>query len=394
MSLNSYPVNKLKPIYLDHNASTPIDALVLETLIRVSRDVYGNASSIEHGYGNLASREVEKAREIIAGVLGCRAPEIIFTSGSTESNNLAILGAFPNLKESGKTHIITSQIEHPSVLACFDYLEKNGARVTRLSVNEDGVVSLDEFKNELTENTGLVSIMAANNETGILQPVHEIGKHCEEVSALFHTDYSQATAYIPIDMKTSPIHMASFSGHKAYGPKGVGVLYRSLRNPRVSLDSIFKGGGQEKGLRSGTYNTPAIAALGTSFELIGSQIIADLESLSALRDTLQTDLIMKIPDLLVNGANGPRLPNTLSLSIKGIEPLALMQRMRDHAVFSASSACSSGKVDTSHVLKAMYGNTERAKTAFRIGLGRSNMNLDVERLSDLFYEACQKLKVY
>ena len=394
MSLNSYPVNKLKPIYLDHNASTPIDALVLETLIRVSRDVYGNASSIEHGYGNLASREVEKAREIIAGVLGCRAPEIIFTSGSTESNNLAILGAFPNLKESGKTHIITSQIEHPSVLACFDYLEKNGARVTRLSVNEDGVVSLDEFKNELTENTGLVSIMAANNETGILQPVHEIGKHCEEVSALFHTDYSQATAYIPIDMKTSPIHMASFSGHKAYGPKGVGVLYRSLRNPRVSLDSIFKGGGQEKGLRSGTYNTPAIAALGTSFELIGSQIIADLESLSALRDTLQTDLIMKIPDLLVNGANGPRLPNTLSLSIKGIEPLALMQRMRDHAVFSASSACSSGKVDTSHVLKAMYGNTERAKTAFRIGLGRNNMNLDVERLSDLFYEACQKLKVY
>ena len=394
MWLNSCLVNDSMPIYLDHNASTPIDPIVLETLIRVSRDVYGNASSVEHGYGNLASKEVETAREIIANVIGCRPPEIIFTSGSTEANNLAILGVFPHLKETGRTHIITSQIEHPSVLACFDYLERQGASVTRLSVNHEGVISLDELKACLTEKTGFVSVMAANNETGVLQPIYELGKLCEEVGALFHTDYSQATAYIPIDLAASPIHLASFSGHKAYGPKGIGVLYRSLRKPRVSLESILKGGGQEKGLRSGTYNTPAIAALGISFELIGSQILADRENLTLLRDTLQTSLIMKIPDLSVNGAKGPRLPNTLSLSIKGVEPLALMQTMREHAIFSASSACSSGKVDTSHVLKAMYGNTERANTAFRIGLGRNNINLDVETLSNLFYEACQRLKAY
>lgn len=384
----------MPPIYLDHNASTPIDPRVLKTLIRVSKDIYGNASSIEHGYGNLASKEVEIAREIIADVIGCRPQEIIFTSGSTEANNLAILGAFSRLKETGKTHIITSQIEHPSVLACFDHLAKQDASVTRLSVNEGGVISLDELRAQLTEKTGLVSVMAANNETGVLQPIQEIGMLCENIGAIFHTDYSQATAYIPLDLKSSPIHMASFSGHKAYGPKGVGVLYRSLRKPRVKLDSIFLGGGQEKGLRSGTYNTPAIAALGITFDVIKDRISSDNTMIAMQRDALQNALKNAIPNLHINGENSPRLPNTISISIEGIEPLALMQKLRDQVIFSASSACSTGKVETSHVLKAMFGDSPRARSAFRIGLGRNLEEIRSLRLVEKFQVAVQELHAY
>ena len=378
-------------IYLDHNASTPIDGDVLETLIRVSRDVFANPSSIEHQLGNAASLEVETARETIAQTIGCRPQEIIFTSGATEANNLAILGTSRHLIENGRDHFVTSQIEHPSVLACFDHLETLGGRITRLPVSEHGVVSTKDLENCIDARTGLVSVMAANNETGVLQPILELGTICEAAGALFHTDYSQATAYIPINLKASPIHLASFSGHKAYAPKGAGLLYRSLRKPRVDVDPILRGGGQENGLRSGTYNTPAIAALGKAFELIDRRRTKDSAKISSTRDILEIELKKRIQGLHFNGQHSARLPNTTSISIDGIEPLALMHKLKNEVVFSASSACSTGKVDTSHVLLAMFGECSRSREAFRLGLGR-NCPLNIGELAKLFDGAINDLR--
>ena len=278
------------PIYLDHNASTPIDPQVLETVIRVSRDIYANASSVEHGPGAAAASIVQAARSQVAGLINCRETEIIFTSGSTEANNLAILGSYAELERCDRTHFITTCVEHPSVLACFDWLEARGSRVTRLGVNQEGLISLDELFDVLSDQTGLVSIMAANNETGVLQPIMEAGQLCENVGAWFHTDYSQAAAYIPLNLHEAPIHMASFSAHKAYGPKGVGALYRSLRKPRIRLTPVLLGGGQEAGLRAGTLNTPGIAGLGHSFALISDQLENDCLRIRELRDRLQLEL--------------------------------------------------------------------------------------------------------
>ena len=378
------------PIYLDHNASTPIDPEVLETVIRVSRDVYANPSSVEHSQGSAAARVVETAREQIAGHLNCKETELVFTAGSTEANNLAILGAFPRLKEAERTHLITSNIEHPSVLACFDHLETQGARVTRLGADEGGQISLDELAQSLTDETGLVSIMAANNETGVLQPIFEAGQLAEEAGALFHTDFSQASAFVPLDLKNAPIHLASFSGHKAYGPKGVGALYRSIRKPRVNLAPVMFGGGQEKGLRAGTLNTPGIAGLGHAFELISKNIDHDRGRIGALRDQLEMQLQESLA-VQVNGNTEARLPNTMSLTIDGVVPQALMQKLRNDICFSASSACATEHVETSHVLLAMFGDTPRARNAFRLGLGRQTDREDISEIADLFGQAANEL---
>lgn len=378
------------PIYLDHNASTPIDADVLETVIRVSRDSYANPSSIEHSQGSAAARVVETARAQIAAHVHCKETELVFTAGSTEANNLAILGAFPGLKATGRKHLITSKIEHPSVLACFDHLEAQGARVTRLGVDERGQISLDELAEVLTDETGLVSIMAANNETGVLQPILKAAQLAEEAGALFHTDFSQASALVSLDLQNSSIHMASFSGHKAYGPKGVGALYRSIRRPRVNLTPVMYGGGQEKGLRAGTLNTPGIAGLGHAFELIAKNIDHDRERIGVLRDQLERGLKEHL-QLQINGNAQARLPNTMSITIDGVVPQALMQKLRHELCFSASSACATEHVETSHVLFAMYGDTQRARNAFRLGLGRQTNPQDVLRVVDFFNRAVSEL---
>lgn len=378
------------PIYLDHNASTPIDADVLETVIRVSRDSYANPSSIEHSQGSAAARVVETARAQIAAHVHCKETELVFTAGSTEANNLAILGAFPGLKATGREHLITSKIEHPSVLACFDHLEAQGARVTRLGVDERGQISLDELAEVLTDETGLVSIMAANNETGVLQPILKAAQLAEVAGALFHTDFSQASALVSLDLQNSSIHMASFSGHKAYGPKGVGALYRSIRRPRVNLTPVMCGGGQEKGLRAGTLNTPGIAGLGHAFELIAKNIDHDRERIGVLRDQLERGLKEHL-QLQINGNAQARLPNTMSITIDGVVPQALMQKLRHELCFSASSACATEHVETSHVLFAMYGDTQRARNAFRLGLGRQTNPQDVLRVVDFFNRAVSEL---
>ena len=378
------------PIYLDHNASTPIDPDVLETVIRVSRDFYANPSSIEHSQGSAAARVVEISRSQIASLINCKESEIIFTGGSTEANNLAILGAYPSLRDTGRTHCITSATEHPSVLACFDHLETLGAQVTRLGVDESGQISLDELADVLTEKTGLVSIMAANNETGVLQPISDAARLTENAGGLFHTDFSQATALVPLDLRNSSIHMASFSGHKAYGPKGIGALYRSIRNPRVNLHPVLLGGGQEKGLRAGTLNTPGIAGLGHAFELIAKNIDRDVQRIGALRDQLQSKLRENI-SLQINGYPDARLPNTMSLTIDGVVPQALMQKLKTDLCFSASSACATEHVETSHVLHAMFGGTPRARNAFRLGLGRETTADDITKIADHFTRAASEL---
>lgn len=380
------------PIYLDHNASTPIDPEVLETVIRVSRDIYANPSSVEHNQGSAAARVVEIARTQITGHLNCKENELVFTSGSTEANNLAILGAFPRLKEAGRTHLITTKIEHPSVLACFEHLETQGAQVTRLGVDEGGQISLDELAQYLTDETGFVSIMAANNETGVLQPILEAGQLAEEAGALFHTDFSQASAFVPIDLKNSPIHLASFSGHKAYGPKGVGALYRSIRKPRVNLAPVMFGGGQEKGLRAGTLNTAGIAGLGHAFELISKHIDHDRQRIGDLRDQLEKDLKATLA-VQVNGNTEARLPNTMSLTIDGVVPQALMQKLGDEICFSASSACATEHVETSHVLLAMFGNNSRASNAFRLGLGRQTRPEAISVIVQSFERATLELSL-
>lgn len=378
------------PIYLDHNASTPIDPDVLETVIRVSRDSYANPSSVEHSQGSAAARIVETARAQIAAHFNCKEVELVFTAGSTEANNLAILGAFPKLQEAGRPHLITTQIEHPSVLACFDHLEGQGARVTRLGVDEGGQISLEELSEVLTDETGLVSIMAANNETGMLQPILQASQLAEDAGALFHTDFSQASALVPLDLRNSSIHLASFSGHKAYGPKGVGALYRSIRKPRVNLVPVMFGGGQEKGLRAGTLNTPGIAGLGHAFELISRHIDYDRQRIGALRDRLEKAFKETLP-VQVNGNTEARLPNTMSLTIEGVVPQALMQKLKNDVCFSASSACATEHVETSHVLLAMFGDTPRARNAFRLGLGRQTSQENISEVINFFSQASSEL---
>ncbi|MCO6185212.1 cysteine desulfurase family protein [Rhizobium sp. L1K21] len=380
------------PVYLDHNASTPIDPAVIEVMMEAMRTHYANPSSGEHLPGATASEAIERAREIIATAIGARSSEIIFCGGSTEANNLALLGAFPALRESGKTEIITSMIEHPSVKGPLARLAaEHGAKVIQVPVGEHGAVYTDAVREAVTDKTGLVSIMAANNETGILQPLDEIGALCAEKGLVFHTDYSQATAYRPLNVSNANVHLASFSGHKMYGPKGIGVLYRRLRKPRVELEPVLYGGGQERGLRSGTLNTPAIIALAAAFDLVIRGYERDVAEIGSRRDRLAEGL-RKIGGVSLNGELSNALPNTISVSVDGVEPLALMRLLRSEVAFSASSACSTDRVETSPVLKAMFGDTLRARRAFRIGLGRGTSDHDIARAIVAFSRGINQLR--
>ena len=366
-------------VYMDHNASTPIDSNVIDGMNKVMHFDWANPSSTEHSAGARAASAVEGSRDQIAKIIGARPQEIIFCSGATEANNLALVGSFSSLKDQNKTHIVSSVLEHPSILKCLDYLEGHGAKVTLVTVGKEGRVNVDDVKSALNDRTGMVSIMAANNETGVCQPINEIGSLCSERGILFHTDYSQATAYRPLNVFDSNIHMASFSGHKMYGPKGIGVLYCRLRKPRVRLRPCLHGGGQERGIRAGTLNTPAIVGLGIAFRTVEDQGSSDVDRLKELR-TLLIDGLTRIPRVKINGDQSDVLVNTLSLSIQGVDPYALMRLLRDEVIFSASSACSTYTVETSHVLASMYGDVSRAKQGFRLGMGRYSTQDDVMRV--------------
>jgi cysteine desulfurase len=367
------------PLYLDHNATTPLDPAVYAVMEPYLRDLYGNPSSIEHEHGHVASLAVERAREQVADAIGARPTEIVFTGSCTEANNLAILGVAR--AHTDKRHIVTTSVEHPAIIEPARALEREGWRVTYLPVDEFGQVSVEAVADAIADDTALVSVMAANNEVGTLQPIGAIGAICAERGVLFHTDAAQIMAYGAIDVERDNIHLASISAHKAYGPKGAGALYVRSRKPRARLAPIFYGGGQERGFRSGTLNVPALVGLGEALMIASRTGATDGARLRSACRSFSDRILAEIPGSCLNGHPEARLPNNLSFSIDGVEPLALMRRLREHLSFSASSACATDKIETSHVLKAMFGDTPRARGAFRIAPGRFTPTADIESAS-------------
>ena len=364
------------PIYLDHNATTPLEPAVFEAMRPYFLEHFGNPSSVDHVYGQAAASAIETARKQVATAIGALSSEVTFTGSCTESDNMAILGVARTLAAKG--HFVTSQIEHPAVLEAFRQLEHEGHSVTCLPVDSTGQIRLDELAAAFRPDTALVSIMGANNEVGTLQPLPQIAALCAQHGALFHADLAQMPAYLPIDVAKLGVDLASFSGHKIYGPKGVGALYVRRRRPRTKLSPLLWGGGQEKALRPGTLNTPLIVGLGAAMEYCKKSLVKTAIHVRACNQHLLEALQKEIDGVQVNGHPTERLPNNLSLSIEGIEPLALMRLLRETVAFSASSACATETVETSHVLLAMFGDTVRARSSFRLSSGRHTTATDVE----------------
>lgn len=378
------------PIYLDHNATTPLEPAVFEVMKPYFLEHFGNPSSIDHQYGQTAFAAVQAAREQVAAAIGAQAAEITFTGSCTESDNMAILGVGRALPSAG--HFITTQIEHPAVLEAFHQLEKEGHSVTYLGVDDMAQIRLDELTGAFKANTALVSVMGANNEVGTLQPLVQIGELCADRGALFHSDLAQMPAYVPINMSKLGLDLASFSGHKIYGPKGVGALYVRRRRPRTKLTPLLWGGGQEKTLRPGTLNTPLIAGFGAAMELAKKQLSKTAVHVKACNQQLLTTIASGVDGVHVNGHPTERLPNNLALSIEGIEPLALMRLLRESVAFSASSACATETVETSHVLLAMFGQTPRARSSFRLSPGRHSTLSDVAKAAADIIEGVARLR--
>ena len=376
-------------IYLDHNATTPVDPHVRTAMLPYLEELFGNASSVEHAHGHVAGQAVDRARQQVADAIGARPNEILFTSGCTEANNIALLGvarAHPD-----KRHIVTSAIEHPAVLEPCRALGREGWRITVLRVDEAGRIDLDALVSSLSDDTALVSIMAANNEVGTRQPVAEIGALCAERDILFHSDAAQVGAYGLLDVERDNVHLASLSAHKAYGPKGIGALYIRSRRPRVRVAPIVFGGGQERGLRPGTLNTPAIVGMGEAMALAARHGRDDAERLAGMIARMRSRFEAGIAGILFNGDPKQRIANNLSVSIPGVEPLALIRRLREEVSFSASSACATEKIETSPVLLAMFGDTARARGAFRISPGRFTTEDQMVRATELIIAEAGRL---
>ncbi|MGO1000113.1 cysteine desulfurase family protein [Lysobacter sp. CA196] len=378
------------PIYLDHNATTPLEPAVFEAMRPYFLEHFGNPSSIDHLYGQTAAGAIQTAREQVAAAIGAQASEITFTGSCTESDNMAILGVARALATKG--HFITSRIEHPAVLEAFRQLENEGHSITYLPVDDTGQIRLDELASAFRPETALVSIMGANNEVGTLQPLVQIGALCAQHSVLLHADLAQMPAYLPIDVTKLGVDLASFSGHKIYGPKGVGALYVRRRRPRTKLSPLLWGGGQEKALRPGTLNTPLIVGLGAAMEFGKKHLTKTASHVNACNQRLLEILREGIDGVQVNGHPIERLPNNLALSIEGVEPLALMRLLRETVAFSASSACATETVETSHVLLAMFGDTARARTSFRLSTGRHTKLSDITSAAQHIVEGVSRLR--
>jgi cysteine desulfurase len=378
------------PLYLDHNATTPLDPDVIEAMEPYLRSIFANPSSIEHEHGHVAARGVEHAREQVADAIGARSNEIIFTGSCTEANNLAIIGtAHAN---SGKKHIITSRIEHPAVLEPIRHLEQQGWHATYLDVDDMGRVAPADVEAAISDQTLLVSIMAANNEVGTIQPIREIGAICAHRGVFFHSDLAQILAYGTIDVLKDGLHLASISAHKAYGPKGIGGLYVRSRSPRVKISPIQFGGGQERGLRSGTLNPAGIVGMGAALEIARKRRNADAKRLSGMCTKFRDTIASKLENVGFNGDPENRLTANLNFSIAGVEPLALIRSLRSQISFSASSACATDKIKTSHVLLAMFGDIPRAREAFRISPGRFTEEDAFELSAKVLIEAAYRLR--
>jgi cysteine desulfurase len=365
-----------RPVYLDYHATTPVDPRVLEAMVPFFTEEFGNPSSRQHAYGWRAQDAVDRARNQVAALIGASPNEIVFTSGATESNNLAIKGAAHALRGRGD-HLVSVATEHRSVLDSLTRLESEGWRVTLVPVDADGLVDLDRLRDALSDRAVLVSIMAANNEIGVLQPLEEIGSLAHAAGALFHTDAAQAAGKIPIDVDRMGIDLLSLTGHKYYGPKGAGALYVKRQKPRLKLLSLLDGGGQEQGLRSGTLNVPGIVGLGKAAEICSQEMPAESARLAAMRDLLLEGLRRDLDKVRVNGSMTRRLAHNLHLSFDHVEGEALLMALGDLAV-STGSACSSGSHAPSHVLEAIGAVKDGAGASIRFGLGRTTTNADIE----------------
>ena len=376
---------------MDNHATTPVDPRVVEIMIPCLTLNFGNAASQSHLFGREAEKLVEKSRAQVANLIGAGPDEIIFTSGATESNNIALKGILEVYGSEG-SQIMTQRTEHKSVLDPCRYLEKKKARVTYLGVDAAGRIRIEELKKAITDQTVLISIMAANNEVGTIQPIAEIGKITKEKKIFFHVDAAQAVGKIPICVESMGIDLLSFSGHKMYGPKGVGVLYVRSRNPRVRLAPIFHGGGQEHGLRSGTLNVPGIAGLGKACEIAQQEMAEEARRLAALRDRLQKGLEKNLDGLFLNGHPVERLPHNLNLSFPGVDGDSLMTALSEAAALSSGSACASGSSEPSYVLKALGLSPERIHTSIRFGLGRFNTQEEVDFLIEKITGAVRSLR--
>ncbi len=378
------------PIYMDNHATTPLDPRVLEAMMPYFGAKFGNAASRNHAFGWEAEQAVEAAREQIAKLIGASAKEIIFTSGATESNNLAIKGIAEMYKERGN-HIITQATEHKAVLDTCKKLEKQGYRVTYLPPQADGLISMDELKEAMDDKTILVTIMYANNEIGVIQPIAEIGKLCHEKGILFHTDAVQAVGKVPVDVQKDNIDVLSLSGHKIYGPKGVGALYVRRRNPRVQISEQINGGGHERGMRSGTLNVPGIVGLGKACEICREEMATEAKREGELRDYLKAKLEAALDYVQVNGNMDHHLPGNLNMSFVYVEGESLLMGINDIAV-SSGSACTSATLEPSYVLKALGLGDEVAHSSIRFGLGRFNNKAEVDYVSDKVIDVVLKLR--
>lgn len=355
-------------VYLDNNATTPLDARVFDAMKPYFTDYFGNASSIDHMQGSKAAEAVSSARNDISEVIGAKANEIIFTSGATESNNLAITGVMRAYDDVGD-HMITCLTEHESVLNVAKHMEAVGKKVTYIQVNEYGLVDMGELEDAITNRTILISIMTANNEIGTIQDVASIGKLAHEKEVLFHTDAAQAVGHIPVDVDGMNIDLMSFSAHKMYGPKGVGALYVRGMRPRVRILPMVHGGGQERGMRSGTLNVPAIVGFGKAATIAHQEMHSEAATLRGLSDRM-LDIIGEHVDVVLNGPEENRLPGNLNLYFPGVEGKAIINSVSDRIAISAGSACTTQSVEPSHVIMALGFGEERAHSSIRIGIGR------------------------
>lgn len=365
-----------RPVYMDHHATTPVDPRVLEEMLPYFSEKFGNAGSIDHIYGAVAADAVKKAREQTSHILNAHSDEIIFTSGATESNNIAILGVANQYAQKGD-HIITCTTEHKAVLDTCKHLEKTGKSITILPVDKYGLVDLSDLKSAITDRTILITIMAANNEIGTIAPLKEIGKIAHDHGVIFHTDAAQAVGHIPIDVEMMNIDLLSFSGHKIYGPKGIGGLYLRKKNPRVKLSSINFGGGQEKGLRSGTLNVPGIVGLGKALTIAEKEMRKEESQFRKWTTELFDAFHDEVPNILLNGHPTLRLTHNLNVCFPGIESKALIHLLKDDLAISIGSACTTTSVEPSHVLLAIGRTIEESHSAVRFGLGRGICDTDL-----------------
>jgi len=378
------------PIYMDYHATTPVDLRVVDAMLPYFHDKFGNAASRNHSFGWAAEEAVESARAQIARLINATPKEIVFTSGATESNNLALKGAAEMYREKGN-HIITQVTEHKAILDTCKRLEKYGYEVTYLPVAKDGRIDLDDLRRAITSKTILISIMYANNEIGVIQPIQEIGKIAKEKGVLFHSDGVQAAGKIPVDVQKDNLDMLSLTAHKLYGPKGCGALYVRRRNPRVQLSAQIDGGGHERGMRSGTLNVPGIVGFGKAAELCQSEMADESRRLSGLRDRLKDTVFAKLDEVYINGSMTHRLPHNINISFAFVEGESLLMGINDVAV-SSGSACTSATLEPSYVLKALGVGEDLAHTSIRFGLGRFNTLEEVDYVTNRVIEVVQRLR--